>query len=225
MLKIKRSQDRPIFNMGIPILVRWHLYIETAPDIIDKKGLVFDPPPPPPPHTHTHTHKFFRYETMLSSWAFKCNAGLFQGYLDLYMSFEESIYGTFIRHQKSVKDITSAGDYPSQHDFYHSILDLRNAVEKQMSSVLNSHIMEMKKRASKVYLEALDYLIALESYHQWYDMDMTNWVRNLKLWRKPVSHVDIMPWKRFPHYWPFVRGTYRSSQRGINTQLWCFFIC
>ena len=31
MLKIRRSRDRLIFNMGIPILVRQHLYIETAP--------------------------------------------------------------------------------------------------------------------------------------------------------------------------------------------------
>ena len=31
MLKIRRSQDRFIFNIGIPILVRLHLYIETAP--------------------------------------------------------------------------------------------------------------------------------------------------------------------------------------------------
>ena len=30
MLKIRRSQDRLIFNMGMPILVRRHLYIETA---------------------------------------------------------------------------------------------------------------------------------------------------------------------------------------------------
>ena len=30
-LKIRRSHDRLIFNMGIPILVRWHLYTETAP--------------------------------------------------------------------------------------------------------------------------------------------------------------------------------------------------
>ena len=30
MLKTRRSQDRLIFNMGIPILVRRHLYIETA---------------------------------------------------------------------------------------------------------------------------------------------------------------------------------------------------
>ena len=31
MLKIRRSQDCLIFNMGIPILVRRHLYIEMAP--------------------------------------------------------------------------------------------------------------------------------------------------------------------------------------------------
>ena len=31
MLKIKRSQDRLIFNMGIPILVRRYLYFETPP--------------------------------------------------------------------------------------------------------------------------------------------------------------------------------------------------
>ena len=31
MLKIRRSRDRLIFNIGIPILVRRHLYIETAP--------------------------------------------------------------------------------------------------------------------------------------------------------------------------------------------------
>ena len=33
MLKIRRSRDRLIFNMLIPILVRRHLYIETAPCI------------------------------------------------------------------------------------------------------------------------------------------------------------------------------------------------
>ena len=31
MLKIRRSQDRLIFNIGIPILVRQHLYIEIPP--------------------------------------------------------------------------------------------------------------------------------------------------------------------------------------------------
>ena len=31
MLKIRRSRDRLIFNMGIPILVRRHIYNETAP--------------------------------------------------------------------------------------------------------------------------------------------------------------------------------------------------
>ena len=31
MFKIIWSQDRLIFNMGIPILIGWYLYIETAP--------------------------------------------------------------------------------------------------------------------------------------------------------------------------------------------------
>ena len=31
MLKIMRSRDRLIFNMGIPLLVKRHFYIETAP--------------------------------------------------------------------------------------------------------------------------------------------------------------------------------------------------
>ena len=31
MLKIRRSRDRLIFNTGIPILVRRHIYIDTAP--------------------------------------------------------------------------------------------------------------------------------------------------------------------------------------------------
>ena len=36
MLKIRRSRDRLIFNMGIPILVRRHLYIETAPRTLSR---------------------------------------------------------------------------------------------------------------------------------------------------------------------------------------------
>ena len=31
MLKIRRSRDRLIFNMGIPLLVRQHIYIDTPP--------------------------------------------------------------------------------------------------------------------------------------------------------------------------------------------------
>ena len=35
MLKIRRSQDRLIFDMEIPILVKWHLYIEMAPRLLN----------------------------------------------------------------------------------------------------------------------------------------------------------------------------------------------
>ena len=46
MLKIRRSRDHPIFSMGIPILVRRHLYIEMAPRALiqhDKDNMVMRP--------------------------------------------------------------------------------------------------------------------------------------------------------------------------------------
>ena len=39
MFKIRWSWDCLIFNMGIPILVRWHLYIELAPWGIPKQQI------------------------------------------------------------------------------------------------------------------------------------------------------------------------------------------
>ena len=43
-VKIRLSRDRLIFNMGIPILVRQHLYIETAPWSPHDNGLKWMPP-------------------------------------------------------------------------------------------------------------------------------------------------------------------------------------
>ena len=34
---VSRETDRPIFNMGTPILVRPHLYIETAPQAVSDR--------------------------------------------------------------------------------------------------------------------------------------------------------------------------------------------
>ena len=34
-------------------------------------------------------------------------------------------------------------------------------------------------------------------------------------------HEDVMTWKRFPYYWPFVRGIH-CSERIHNAQLWWF---
>ena len=31
-------------------------------------------------------------------------------------------------------------------------------------------------------------------------------------------HDDVMTWKRFPHYWPLVRGIHRSSPRRFTSQ-------
>ena len=40
-------------------------------------------------------------------------------------------------------------------------------------------------------------------------------------------HDDVIKWKDFPRYWPFVRGNYRSRvnspyKNACDTELWCF---
>ena len=48
-----------------------------------------------------------------------------------------------------------------------------------------------------------------------------NWHRNLKyleiLWK---THDDVIKWKHFPRYWPFVRGIHRSSVNSPHKGQW-----
>ena len=43
-----------------------------------------------------------------------------------------------------------------------------------------------------------------------------------------IEHAEVMRWKHFPCYWPFVRGIHcwlviPLTQRVSNKMLWCFF--
>ena len=45
-----------------------------------------------------------------------------------------------------------------------------------------------------------------------------------------MSHDDVIKWKHFPRYWPFVRGIHRSSVNSPHTGQWrwalmFYFIC
>ena len=35
------------------------------------------------------------------------------------------------------------------------------------------------------------------------------------------NHDDIIKWKHFPHYWPFVRGIHRSLVNSPHKEEWC----
>ena len=44
------------------------------------------------------------------------------------------------------------------------------------------------------------------------------------------THDDVIKWKHFPRYWPFVRGIHRSSVKSLHKSQWCgavlfSFIC
>ena len=35
------------------------------------------------------------------------------------------------------------------------------------------------------------------------------------------EHDDVIKWKHFPHYWPFVRGIHRSPVNSLHKGRWC----
>ena len=41
-----------------------------------------------------------------------------------------------------------------------------------------------------------------------------------------INHDDVIKWKHFPRYWPFMRGIHRSPvnsrTKASDTELWCF---
>ena len=44
--------------------------------------------------------------------------------------------------------------------------------------------------------------------------------------RLSSSHDDVIKWKHFPRYWPFVRGCHRwiPLTKTSDVELWCFFL-
>ena len=53
--------------------------------------------------------------------------------------------------------------------------------------------------------------------------------QNTTLWNEWLIcwHDDVIKWKPFPRYWPFVRGIHRSPvnsrTKASDAELWCFF--
>ena len=50
-----------------------------------------------------------------------------------------------------------------------------------------------------------------------YDYFISLWVAVLALGQ---SHNDVIKWKHFPHYWPFVRGIHRSPVNSPHKGQW-----
>ena len=52
---------------------------------------------------------------------------------------------------------------------------------------------------------------------------MSSWVSYVKtgcVWKVRVCRDDVIRWKHFPRYWPFVRGIHRSLVNSLHTGQW-----
>ena len=106
-------------------------------------------------------------------------------------SFARNIYKDFINHKVTLKELTSTGDHHAKEDLFDAIIDLRKSVEEKLSSVLNKHVMDMRARVSKVYLEALDMAGAIQAHYSYTDLGMTKAIKQWQMWRKPVSDAAL----------------------------------
>ena len=65
----------------------------------------------------------------------------------------------------------------------------------------------------------------LQGHHFWPVMDIDEIIISYKQ-ETTSSHDDVIKWKHFPRYWPFVRGIHRSRwisrTKTSDAELWCF---
>ena len=71
------------------------------------------------------------------------------------------------------------------------------------------------KMASAKWVHFVSVWICLSKYHS-YD---TVWLRPTLLLNK-LLHDDVIKWKHFPRYWPFVRGIHRSPVNSPHKGQW-----
>ena len=65
------------------------------------------------------------------------------------------------------------------------------------------------------------------SEHGFLKIEPGLWLNSIALGNFAVwLHDDVIKWKHFPHYWPFVRGIHRSRwiprTKASDAELWCF---
>ena len=63
-------------------------------------------------------------------------------------------------------------------------------------------------------------------YKRWHFYNKRRFMANLSTSCLRMYHDDVIKWKHFPRYWPFVRGIHRSRwiprTKVSDAELWCF---
>ena len=67
--------------------------------------------------------------------------------------------------------------------------------------------------------EILSYLVPVDGRCRWY-LDVVCYFVGILLYSCTNVHDDVIKWKHFPRYWPFVRGIHRSSVNSAHKGQW-----
>ena len=65
------------------------------------------------------------------------------------------------------------------------------------------------------------YILTLKT-ESWQDVSLVTGGTGVWSWQPqvPTVHDDVIKWKHFPRYWPFVRGIHRSPENSLHKGQW-----
>ena len=75
-----------------------------------------------------------------------------------------------------------------------------------VSAILVRHLRQNDKISVSEGWKNISYLPVTDDVGHW--------------WRSSVSHDDVIKWKHFPRFWPFVRGIHRSPVNSLHKGQW-----
>ena len=64
--------------------------------------------------------------------------------------------------------------------------------------------------------DSIDINSALAAFYRWWHLTLTH----IFLTRAQYTYDDVIKWKHFPRYWPFVRGIHRSPMNSPHKGQW-----
>ena len=137
---------------------------------------------------------------------------LLQVLSDFLVWFEKFVTETYLTNSVSKLEIAQKLTSNIIQDVLISLDTFRNNMKKQFDSPMASFLTKASLEMTTYYTELLSKFTE-GTYYFGTKKDFRQIGSNMNIWRIPVSqmiHDDVIKWKHFPRYWPFVRGIHRS---------------
>ena len=156
----------------------------------------------------------------------------FQAIREFYEAFKHNVLEKFQTSEINMAGVSNVFSKSHQSGFLLSLSSFRSVLKDDFDTPMRDFILGTASSMNAIYIGILDQLIA-GKYYYGARRDLQQLGSSLNIWKIPVSILcrkfhkildDVIKWKHFPRYWPFVRGIHRSpAQRPVTQSFDVFF--